>query len=101
MRENVYEVMLPHETEPVIRQIRIEEWEEEDGLPPDARRGDISHAAYITDENGHRMLDPAAGVPIRFYGRATEGLNAVVQAKTQAENYLRENSEWIREINSF
>ena len=102
MREvYVYEVKLPHENEPVLRKILIKEWEEKDGLSPDARRGDISHVAYITDEDGQHMLAPHTGLPMRFYGRASEGLNAAVQSKAQAEDYLRKNSEYIKAINSF
>lgn len=102
MREvYAYEVKLPHENESVIRKIQIKEWEERDGLPPDARRGDISHVAYITDEDGHHLLTHDIAVPIRFYGRASEGLNAVVEAKAQAEEYLRKDSEYIKAISSF
>jgi acetylornithine/succinyldiaminopimelate/putrescine aminotransferase len=101
MEENVYKLKLPQENKMGIRKIQIKEWKAKDGLPPNARRGNISHVTYISDENGHRLLDPTAGVPVRFYGRASEGLNAVVEAKAQAEDYLRKNSEWIKEINSF
>ena len=84
----VYEVKLPHENEPVLLKIQIKEWEEDDGLPQNARCGDISHVAYITDEEGHHLLALDIAVPIRFYGRASAGLNALVEAKVQAEEYL-------------
>lgn len=100
MTEYLYQVKLSDENEQVIRKIQIKEWEEKDDLPQNARSGDISHVAYITDEDGHLLLDPHAGVPIRFYGRASEGLNAMVEAKAQAEDYLRKNSECLKAINS-
>jgi len=100
MREYLYEVKLSDENEPVILKIKIKKWEEKDGLPPDARRGGISHVAYVTDEDGRYLSAPGIAVPIRFYGRASEGLNAVVEAKTQAEEYLRKNSKNLKPINS-
>jgi len=100
MREYLYQVKLSDENEQVIRKIQIKEWEEKDGLPPDARRGGISHVAYVTDEDGRYLSAPGIAVPIRFYGRASEGLNAAVEAKAQAEDYLRKNSECIKAINS-
>ena len=100
MPEYMYEVKSFNKNEWEIRKVWIKEWEEKDGLPQNARSGDISHVAYITDKDGHLLLDPHSEVTIRFYGRTSEGPDAIIEAKAQAEDYLRKNSEYLKAINS-